>query len=118
MNLYITNDGLEGLSNLGIYIQPAADLGTWAMKSNRTPESDYYDILELGDAVVNETSVSGGVTINSDTEIRVTSTAGCSAITKIGDFHLNPAETRIVEIKFYSPDVPVVRNFYFDVVVE
>lgn len=118
LNLFIFNDNIEDLTNVGVYIVPSTSLGQYNEQVDWPPETFYYNLIEYGD-IAEGAETDGGLVITPPTRPsqRVTSLVGISELTKIGSVTITGNSFVVFELDLQNLPVPISSKIYFDLVV-
>lgn len=119
----VTNYGDTDLTDLGIYIVPATDVGDVDYPADFPPETDYEDLLTWGTRTDLALVGAGGIYLTLPTNSGtftgyVTRTAGSKATNKIAFQDIAAGSTASFEILFETPVGEPARRFYIDIVLE
>lgn len=119
----VENLGTTTVSNVGVYIQMASDVGSIDAPAQAIPATDYQDLLTWGSNTDVGASVSGGViiTMNSTTSpvpSYVTRSIGCLPSNKIVFGDMAPGDIFYFTVTIEAPPATSARRFYVDIVVE
>lgn len=122
-SITIQNLGEFALEDLGVYVQPALDLGSVDQPADFPPATDYQDLLTWGTAVVTAVEVSGGLKItlpqtSGTNTVRVTRSAGARHSNRIALKTLAPGEIVSVTLELETPPGVTARRLYVNLVVD
>jgi hypothetical protein len=114
----VRNEGETNLTNLGLYISPATNLGDVDYPSDRDPYVDYQDLLTYGTATHNGSSLTGGIKVSctaqdeSPYEDYIHRSNGSTYSNRILILDLDSEEEQEIEILIESPPGAPSRRFY------
>ena len=119
----VTNYGDEDLTDLGLYIVPATDVGDVDFPADYPPETDYEDLLTWGTRSDLAIAAQGGIyavlpTNSTPFSGYVTRTAGSQAKNKIGFVDIAAGSTVEFSLKFETPPSIPARRFFIDIRLE
>lgn len=124
VTIQVTNSGDDTLSSLGLYITAASDLGDIDNPGEASPETDYQDIITMGQDTTDGVTAQGGIyvevpqTSGPDITGYINRTTGYSYATKIAFKELGPGDAANFIIRMEQPIGAPARRFYVNVVVE
>jgi len=124
VTIQVTNSGDDTLSALGLYLAPASTLGEVDNPGEGSPETDYQDLLTMGQDTTDGVTSQGGVyvevpqTTGPDITGHIDRTTGHSHSSKIAFKELGPGDAATFSIKMEQPVGAPARRFYVNVVVE
>lgn len=122
-NVIITNNGTEDLSDLGLYLVPAQDLGDLDHAAVLPPESDLQDLLEWGEAVYLGVETVGGLKVaapQNDTSTLTTyfrRSKGASESNKIPLVDIAANESKTVVLTLETPPSVISRRLFVSLAV-
>lgn len=123
IQITVTNMGDADLTDLGIYVVPATNVGDVDNPADFPPATDYEDILTWGQQTALALTVSGGLVLtvpqNAGTVTEyVTRTAGASYATKIPFIDLASGDSATFDVLFETPAGEPSRRFFIDLKLE
>lgn len=119
----ISNLGTEDVTNLGLYIAPASDLGDVDYPADSPPDTDYQDLLTWGSSTEAGLTVSGGLKLTLPQEGGGTATSyvtrdqGATAATKLPMADLLANTSVDITAVIESPGVGA-RRLYINLVAD
>lgn len=120
----IYNPSEVELTDLGLYILPATNLGTAGNEADFSPETDFQDLITYGEAVRIGDETVGGLKFvvpqNSgpDLEVYVSRVAGNLVQNKIPIQDIPAGGSVVVALTLETPPSASTRRLYFNLAVE
>jgi hypothetical protein len=124
VTIQVTNSGDDTLSSLGLYLAVASTLGDVDNPGEGSPETDYQDLITMGQDTTDGVTSQGGVyvsvpqTTGPNIDGYINRTTGYSYATKIAFKELGPGDAATFTIRMEQPTGAPARRFYVNVVVE
>lgn len=122
VTLQVTNYGDTDLTDLGLYIVPASDIGDVDFPADFPPETDYEDLLTWGTQATLGIITQGGIYVDLPTNTGssvgyVTRSSGSLLGNKIPLKNLVVGETAQFTVRFDTPSGVAARRFFVDICV-
>jgi len=120
----VTNFGSDDLSELGIWVVPATNVGDVDNPADFPPETDYQDLLTFGQAVVAGIAVEGGIKVTlpqnggSNTISYITREQGAKKNNKLTFVNLAANAFADFTIDLETPPTVSARRLFIDLVLE
>lgn len=123
IQIQVSNLGDDNLSDLGMYVVAATNVGDVDNPADYPPETDYQDVLTWGTKSDLGLAVSGGIKLalpqNSGSfSGYVTRSLGATHRTKIPFIDLAAGDTATFDVEFETPPGVPARRFFIDLVLE
>ena len=119
----VTNYGDTDLTDLGLYIVPATEVGDVDFPADYPPQTDYEDLLTWGTRTDLALVGAGGLYVSLPTNSGtftgyITRSAGSRYSNRISFKDLAAGETTEFSIKFETPIGEPARRFFVDIKLE
>lgn len=124
VSIEVYNPGESDLTDVGLYILPATNLGSVGNVADYSPETDFQDLITYGEQVRIGAELTGGIKLtipqNSgpDLETRISRVAGNLVQNKIPMQDIPAGESVTFVLVLETPPGATTRRLYFNLAVE